>query len=129
MEVNMRSPSEIVIVLGLLIAILLISTRIATTVEQDKLTDRITSLLQLKRGSIADFVEVLGEPKTVAAITCAGVKCTRAVWDLSLPTRPCWRRVVVVINEEEKTVFMAFMENLIYAGWGAKGVICAAVPS
>jgi hypothetical protein len=110
----MRPAIELLLILALLISIAFLVTRGISEVraQREELEAKISELLGREEVTLADFIEALGEPRSISVVTCEGTKCIKAAWDLSYATRECWKRLVVILNEEEKRIFYSEMQDL-----------------
>ncbi len=76
--------------------------------EQKAATDATAVIEELvKRDPVAlgDFIEKLGEPDIVSNVTCEQSRCIKARWDISTLFTQCWKRLEVILREEEKKLF------------------------
>lgn len=96
--------------------------------QRIRLEEQIEGLLMRDEVTLTDFIDVLGQPRSLETVTCEGVKCIKAVWDLSYATVECWKRLVVVLNEEKRRVFFSEFIDLVVAERSLEGVRCVEAP-
>ncbi|MFB6286600.1 MAG: hypothetical protein ABEK03_08500 [Candidatus Bipolaricaulia bacterium] len=116
----MKSVAEFLIAIAVIIGM---ATAISSSITQPETTRSdvqatIDDLLSRDEVTLSAFVDALGEPKSVENTPCAGNTCIEATWDIGIGSNPCWKRLVVTLNEEERTIFMA--EQLPIAAVGSK---------
>ena len=110
------------------IAFLIVRGTAEVTQQREQLEMKIKDLLERDGVTLAHFIEALGAPKSVNVVTCSGTKCIRATWDLSYATRDCWKRLSVVLNEEQRSVFFAEMTDLMVIERQGRETRCAEAP-
>jgi hypothetical protein len=125
----MQPSSEFIIILGVFVLILLFVSSIADKSTQELWETRIEFLLTKESTTLAEFSEVLGEPKSIERVPCGSQFCTKSFWDVALASNACWKRVVLVIDESTSNVIWSMSEKLIQYSRGVSGPICAASPS
>lgn len=105
----MKSVAEFLIAIAVIIGLATaISSSIAPpTMTRSDLQATIDELLAREDVTLSAFVEALGEPNNVEDVPCAGDTCLEATWDIGIGSNPCWQRLIVVLNEDERNVFMA----------------------
>jgi len=104
-----KSVAEFLIAIAVIIGL---ATAISSSITPPKTTrsdlqETIDDLLSREDVTLSAFVEELDEPKRVKNVPCAGNTCIEATWDIGIGSNPCWQRLVVVLNEDERNVFMA----------------------
>lgn len=126
----MRDILGVLLGLAIIISIALLLTRgnAEVTAQREQLESKIADLLEREEVTLADFVEAFGEPKSLDVVTCQGEKCLRAIWDLSYSTRVCWKRLSVVLDEQQKGVFFAELKDLIVIERKGEETRCAEAP-
>lgn len=125
----MRSVVEFFVALAVVIGL---ATAIASSVAPPTTTRserqaRIDELLSRDEVELVDFVAAFGPPQRITEVPCAGASCIRAQWDLSLGSRMCWRRLIVVLNEAERTIFRAQQVPIAPVGNPEEGLRCKEV--
>lgn len=105
----MKSVAEFLIAIAVIIGM---ATAIGSSISQPETTRSdvqatIDDLLSRNEVTLSAFVDEFGEPKSVENVPCAGNTCIEATWDIGIGSSPCWQRLVVVLNEDEQTIFMA----------------------
>ena len=116
----------IAVVAVLALSIAQSATRLAE--RRVQLEERVEALLERDAVTLLDFVELLGDPDELAVVACDGAKCVKAVWNLSYKSVDCWKRLVVVLNEEERRVFYAEWVDLIVIERTEAGAVCREAP-
>jgi len=116
----MKSVVEFLIAIAVIIGM---ATAISSSITPPETTRSdlqatIDDLLTRDEVTLSAFVAELGEPKNVKNVPCAGNTCIQATWDIGIGSNPCWQRLVVVLNEAERNVFMA--EQLPIAAIGSE---------
>jgi len=104
-----KSVAEFLIAIAVIVGM---ATAISSSITQPETTRSdvqatIDDLLSRDEVTLSAFVDAFGEPKAVENVPCAGNTCIEVTWDLGIGSSPCWQRLVVVLNEDERTVFMA----------------------
>lgn len=125
----MRPSSEFVIIMGVFVLILLFVSSMADKAAIELWETRMEFLLEKETTTLAEFSEVLGKPKSIERVECEGNFCTKAHWDIALTSNPCWKRVVLILNESTRNVIWSMSEDLIQYSRGVTGPVCAASPS
>jgi len=110
------------------IAFLIVRGTAEVTQQRQQLETKIADLLERDNVTLAHFIEAFGEPKSVNVVTCGGTKCIRAIWDLSYATLQCWKRLTVVLNEEQRNIFFAELTDLIVIERQGNEARCAEAP-
>ena len=105
----MKSVAEFLIAIAVIIGL---ATAISSSITPPKTTrsdvqETIDDLLAREDVTLSAFVDAFGEPKHVKNVPCAGNTCLEARWDLGIGSNPCWQRLVVVLNEDERNIFTA----------------------
>lgn len=126
----MRDIVAFLLALALIISIAVLITRGTAEViaQREALEAKIDDLLEREQVTLADFIEAFGEPQSLEAVTCQGAKCLKATWDLSYATRDCWKRLSVVINEQQRSVFFAELIDLAVIERKDNQVRCVEAP-
>lgn len=127
----MKSVAEFLIAIAVIIGLATaISSSIAPpTSTRSDLQATIDDLLGRDEVTLSAFVEELGEPKDVQNVPCAGSTCIEATWDIGIGSNPCWQRLVVVLNEGDRTIFMADQFPIAAVGSEDEGGLrCVEVP-
>jgi hypothetical protein len=97
----------------------------------DEATATIDSLVKLDHVALSDFIEKLGEPDNVTNVMCEQNRCIKARWDISTVYVRCWKRLQVILNEEQKTLFysevIALKEIKVKDG-SVESEMCAEAP-
>ncbi len=126
----MQETLQLLLVVAVITIIaFLITQSTSDAVEQRfRLEEQIQKLLVRDEVTLTDFIDVMGQPKSIEAVTCEGTKCIKAIWDLSYATVECWKRLVVVLNEEKRQVFFSEFLDLAVAERSIEGVRCVEAP-
>jgi hypothetical protein len=114
--------------LAVMIAFLVVRSSTEAAQQRERLETRIKELLQREQVTLADFLEAFGEPRSVTSVACEGTTCLKASWDLSYATRACWKRLIVVLNEQTRKVFFAEQKNLAVIEREGSNVRCVEAP-
>lgn len=126
----MRDILAFLLGLALIISMAVLITRGTAEViaQREALEAKIEDLLEREEVTLADFIEALGEPQSLDTVTCQGAKCLKASWDLSYATRDCWKRLSVVINEQQKSIFFAELIDLAVIERKGEEIRCVEAP-
>jgi hypothetical protein len=126
----MQETLQLLLVVAVITIIAFLITQSTSDAVQQRirLEEQIQELLVQDEVTLADFIDVLGQPKSIETVTCEGTKCIKAVWDLSYATVECWKRLVVVLNEEKRRVFFSEFIDLVVVQRSLEGVRCVEAP-
>ncbi len=126
----MRELLQLVLVAAVIGVFAFLITQTATDAvsQRERLLDTLDDLLTRESVTLVDFIEALGQPKSLETVTCEGVKCIKAVWDLSYATVECWKRLIVILNEEEQSVFYSELIDLVVLRRSEEGTRCVEAP-
>lgn len=119
---------ETIILILILAGGLLAGVTLITQSDMNITNAKVNALAEKQQGTLADYSQILGEPKTLRRVACAGAQCTRAVWDISPRGKPCWKRFIVVLNDQNQQVFMTLTEELRLVEYGLNGPVCVVQP-
>ncbi len=125
----MKFTSEFLIIMALFVLILLVGSSMAHNSTRELWETRLAFAQQKQKGTLTEYVEVLGQPKEISRVNCKQSSCTRAIWDIALTANPCWKRFTVILDEKTDEVFLSTVENLIHVSFGSLGPVCAATPA
>lgn len=127
----MRPVLEFILALSLIVALAFLISKgtMESAVQRQELQEKIESLLGQDEVTLTDLVAELGQPDELTTATCEGAQCLKAIWDLSLPTWACWRRLIVVLNERQRTVFFSEMKEIIPVGDSKDRLRCIEAPN
>lgn len=126
----MRPVIEFLVALIVVIslAVLISEGTVETVKQRDELQEKIDELLGREAVTLTDFVDAFGAPDDLTKVTCEGEACLKAIWDLSTATRRCWKRLVVVLSEGKRRIFMAETREIASVGQPPEEVRCVEVP-
>ena len=99
--------------------------------RQAELEQRVRELAGRESVTLTDFIALLGDPDSVSRVSCGGSQCLKAIWDLSFLFVECWKRLIVVLDEEQQRVFLLEykdLEAMEVVREGEEEVLCVEVP-
>lgn len=126
----MRELLQLVLAVAVVtvLAFLIVQTTTDAVSQRERLIETIEDLLTRESVTLIDFIEALGQPKSLEPVTCDGAKCVKAVWDLSYASVECWKRLVVILNEEAERVFYSELTDLVVVSRSEEGARCIEAP-
>ena len=83
------------------------------TIAAEEMQLQIDEVLARESFSLSDFVEKFGEPNNVNTVNCAEERCIKARWDLSTRFVLCWKKLEVVLNEDQQSLYYYEVGDLL----------------
>ena len=82
-------------------------------IAADEMLLQIDEVLARDDFTLSDFIVKFGEPTSVNTVSCAEDRCVKAYWDLSTRFVLCWKRLEVVINEDNESLHYYEISDLM----------------
>lgn len=110
----------VVLVMALVIGgiMFFLTTKVITyTLEQEQqaaeeVMASIDEVVALEELSLSDFIERFGEPENVNNVVCEQARCLKAHWILGTVFTDCWKKLEVILNEEERKLFYYELQDM-----------------